>query len=33
MTVTRSFKELVQRRVANDAAFAENLLREALTRC
>jgi DNA-binding phage protein len=30
MTVTRSFKELVQRRVANDAAFAENLLREGV---
>ncbi len=30
MTVTKSFKELVQRRVASDAAFAENLLREAI---
>jgi DNA-binding phage protein len=30
MTVTRSFKELVQRRVAKDAAFAENLLREGV---
>jgi len=30
MAVTRSFKELVQRRVASDAAFAENLLREGV---
>ena len=30
MAVTKSFKELVQRRVASDAAFAENLLREAI---
>lgn len=30
MTVTRRFKELVQRRVAKDAAFAENLLREGI---
>ena len=30
MTVTRSFKELVRRRVANEAAFAENLLREGI---
>lgn len=30
MAVTKSFKELVQRRVALDAAFAENLLREAI---
>jgi hypothetical protein len=29
-TLTMSFKELVQRRVARDAAFAETLLREAL---
>jgi hypothetical protein len=28
MAVTRDFKELVQRRVANDPAFAEALLRE-----
>ena len=28
--VTKSFKELVQRRVARDAAFAENLLREGI---
>ena len=30
MAVTKSFKELVQRRVARDASFAENLLREAI---
>lgn len=30
MAVTRSFKDLVQRRVAKDAAFAENLLREGV---
>ncbi len=30
MAVTKSFKELVQRRVAKDAAFAENLLREGI---
>jgi DNA-binding phage protein len=30
MAVTKSFKELVQRRVAVDAAFAENLLREGI---
>ena len=30
MAVTRSFKELVQRRVTSDAAFAENLLREGV---
>jgi hypothetical protein len=27
---TKSFKELVQQRVVDDAAFAENLLREAI---
>jgi len=30
VAVTKSFKELVQRRVASDAAFAENLLREGI---
>jgi hypothetical protein len=30
MALTKSFKELVQRRVAGDAAFAENLLREGI---
>ena len=30
MAVTRSFKELVQKRVASDAAFAEALLREGV---
>jgi DNA-binding phage protein len=30
MATTKSFKELVQRRVASDAAFAENLLREGI---
>ena len=30
MALTKSFKELVQRRVASDAAFAENLLREGI---
>jgi DNA-binding phage protein len=30
MAVSKSFKELVQRRVASDAAFAENLLREGI---
>ena len=30
MAATKSFKELVQRRVASDAAFAENLLREGI---
>ena len=30
MAVTKSFKELVQRRVASDADFAENLLREGV---
>ena len=30
MAVTKSFKDLVQRRVASDVAFAENLLREAI---
>jgi DNA-binding phage protein len=30
MALTRSFKELVQRRVANDAAFGEALLREGI---
>jgi DNA-binding phage protein len=30
MAVTKSFKELVQQRVAKDAAFAENLLREGI---
>ena len=30
MAVTKSFKELVQLRVASDAAFAENLLREGI---
>jgi hypothetical protein len=30
MTVTKSFKELVQQRVARDGAFAENLLREGI---
>ena len=30
MPVTKSFRELVQRRVASDAAFAENLLREGI---
>src|SRR5712675_692817 len=30
MALTRSFKELVQRRVANDAEFGEALLREGI---
>ena len=30
VAVTKSFKELVQRRVASDAAFAEALLREGI---
>ena len=30
MALTKSFKELVQRRVASDAAFAEKLLREGI---
>lgn len=30
MAVTRGFKELVQRRVSEDAAFAEALLREGI---
>ena len=30
MALSKSFKELVQRRVANDPAFAENLLREGI---
>ncbi|WP_312030672.1 hypothetical protein [Methylosinus sp. H3A] len=30
MALTKSFKELVQRRVADDPAFAENLLREGI---
>jgi hypothetical protein len=30
MALTRSFRELVQRRVANDAAFGEALLREGI---
>ncbi len=30
MSLTNSFKERVQRRVASDAAFAENLLREGI---
>jgi hypothetical protein len=30
MALTKSFKELVQRRVANDSAFAEALLREGI---
>jgi hypothetical protein len=30
MAVTKGFKDLVQRRVAKDAAFAENLLREGV---
>ena len=30
MAPTKRFKELVQRRVAGDAAFAENLLREGI---
>ena len=30
MALTRSFKELVQRRVASDAAFGEALLREGI---
>lgn len=30
MALTRSFKDLVQRRAATDAAFAENLLREGV---
>jgi hypothetical protein len=30
MVVTKSFKELVQRRVAADGAFAESLLREGI---
>jgi DNA-binding phage protein len=30
MTVTRDFKELVQKRVARDPAFAEALLREGI---
>jgi hypothetical protein len=30
MAITKSFKELVQQRVARDGAFAENLLREGI---
>ena len=30
MAVTKSFRDLVQRRVTKDAAFAENLLREGV---
>lgn len=30
MALTKSFKELVQRRVVDDPAFAENLLREGI---
>jgi hypothetical protein len=30
VALTKSFKELVRRRVASDAAFAENLLREGI---
>ncbi len=30
MALTKSFKELVRRRVASDVAFAENLLREGI---
>ena len=30
MTLTKSFQDLVQRRVANDALFSEALLREAI---
>ena len=30
MTVTRDFKELVQKRVARDPAFADTLLREGI---
>ncbi len=30
MTVTRDFKELVQKRIARDPAFADALLREAI---
>jgi hypothetical protein len=30
MVVTRSFKELVQKRVASDSAFGEALLREGI---
>lgn len=30
MTVTKSFKELVQRRIANEPAFADELLREGI---
>jgi hypothetical protein len=30
MALTKSFKELVQRRVADDAAFGEALLREGI---
>jgi hypothetical protein len=30
MALTKSFKDLVQRRVASDAAFAESLLREGI---
>jgi len=30
MAVTRSFKELVQRRIASDSAFGEALLREGI---
>ena len=30
MALTKSFKDLVQRRVAIDSAFAENLLREGI---
>ena len=30
MALTKSFKELVQRRVADDSAFAEALLREGI---
>ncbi len=30
MVLTKSFKDLVQRRIVGDAAFAENLLREGI---
>lgn len=33
MALTRSFKELAQKRVANDPAFGEALLAEGSTPC
>jgi hypothetical protein len=30
MAITKSFKELVQRRVSQDGVFGENLLREGI---